>query len=123
MTELAILAVIWALTFVPPALAVWRVVHLSRRVFRGAVFPRGLSVGAGLLLGFGGYALLVLASLCFWVLVAVMGFSALSAPPDGPSELVPIMFAEAAFLLVWLVSEPLIYIGCRAKRANVLPAA
>ena len=122
MIGVAILVLICLSTLVPPALAVWRFTYLSRRAFRAVQRPRSVLVGAGLAVGLAGYALLFVALVGFWLLVTAVALSALFNP-DGPSVLLPVTFVEIPFLLVWLVSEPLIYVGCRAKRANLAPAA
>ena len=123
MGDLGFLSLTWVITFVPPLLAVWRFVRISRRVFRGVQFPRTFLAGAGLAFGLGGYTLLLAALAGFWGLVAVMAVSVLFAPSEAPSVIVPISLAEIPFLLAWLLSEPLIYVGCRAKRANAAAAA
>src|SRR5205809_91891 len=79
--DLGFLSLTWVITFVPPLLAVWRFVRISRRVFRGVQFPRTVLAGAGLAFGLGGYTLLLVALAGFWGLVAVMAVSVLFAPP------------------------------------------
>ena len=122
MVEAAILSLIWLSAFVPPALAVRRFTRLSRRVFRAVQRPRRVLVGAGLAVGLAGYTLLLFALIHFWLLVIAMALAALFNP-EGPSVLLPITWAEIPFLLLWLVSEPLIHVGCLAKRANLARAA
>ena len=120
MMEVAMISLIWLLTFLPPLVAVWRFVFISKRAFRSVLFPKSALLGVSLAIGLCGYLLLLAALVGFWGLSAI---AALFMRSEATSIFVPISFASTLFLLVWPVSEALIYIGCRAKRANITATA